>query len=200
MKEKLTEIQKNDLVENRQKKKWTNLSQLSPRLILWVISEPNQRNSPNPQIPIGIVWKRVGCVLGIEPNEHQISVFRGNTAITRICQKTLRDPILPMFSLYLSDVEVWVSSIQWNSVFLWGIGENDGIEMRILWTSLNQHGGERWIWARSLLQSIAPSFLSINRIGSKLGILFSTWTGQPKKCSEHPCYVFFFLHRDAYQL
>jgi len=32
---------------------------------------------PNPQIPIGIVWKRVGCVLGIEPNEHQIPRFQG---------------------------------------------------------------------------------------------------------------------------
>ena len=30
-------------------------------------SEPNQRNTPNPQIPIEIVWKRVKCVLGIEP-------------------------------------------------------------------------------------------------------------------------------------
>ena len=31
-------------------------------------SESNQKNSRNPQIPIGIVWKRVECVLGIEPN------------------------------------------------------------------------------------------------------------------------------------
>ena len=31
----------------------------------------------NPQIPIGIVWKRVGCVLGIEPNKHKIPRFLG---------------------------------------------------------------------------------------------------------------------------
>jgi len=37
-------------------------------------------------------------------------VFTGNTAITVITQKTLRDPILPMFSLCLSDVGVWDSS------------------------------------------------------------------------------------------
>jgi hypothetical protein len=40
-------------------------------------SEPNHGTPPNPQIPIGIVWKRVGCVLEIEPNEHQISHFQG---------------------------------------------------------------------------------------------------------------------------
>ena len=31
------------------------------------LSEPNQENPPNPQIPIGIVWKRVERVMGIEP-------------------------------------------------------------------------------------------------------------------------------------
>ncbi|MBT3705239.1 MAG: hypothetical protein HOG18_00080 [Proteobacteria bacterium] len=31
-------------------------------------SEPNQRNTPSPQIPVEIVWKRLGCVLGIEPS------------------------------------------------------------------------------------------------------------------------------------
>ena len=46
------------------------------RWFIWVISGPNQENPPNPQIPIGIVWERVGCVLGIEPNEHQIPCFQ----------------------------------------------------------------------------------------------------------------------------
>ena len=45
--------------------------------------------------------------MGIEPNEHQISRFQGKFGITLITQKTLRDPILPMFSLFLSDVGVW---------------------------------------------------------------------------------------------
>ena len=48
------------------------------RWFIWVISEPNQGNPTNPQIPIGIVWNRVGCVLGIEPNEHRIPRFQGN--------------------------------------------------------------------------------------------------------------------------
>ena len=50
------------------------------------------------------------------------------------------DPILPMFSLCLSAVEVWDSSFQWTSVFLVGIEESSGIEWEILWTSLNQYG------------------------------------------------------------
>ena len=65
----------------------------------------------------------------------------GNTAITLICQKPLRDPILPMFSLCLSDVGVWDSSFEWISVFLGGIRENNVIEMRILWTSLHESDG-----------------------------------------------------------
>jgi len=44
------------------------------------------------------------------PTNIESPVFRGNTAITLITQKTLRDPILPMFSLCLSDVGVWDSS------------------------------------------------------------------------------------------
>jgi len=51
--------------------------------------------------------QKTGVDLGIEP-----PVFRGNTAITLIPQKTLRDPILPMFSLCLSDVGVWDPSFQ----------------------------------------------------------------------------------------
>jgi len=46
------------------------------------------------------------------PTNIKSPVFSGNTAITLITQKTLRDPILPMFSLYLSDVGVWDSSFQ----------------------------------------------------------------------------------------
>ena len=45
--------------------------------------------------------------MGIEPNEHQIPSLWGNTAITLITQKTLGDPILPMFFLCLSDGGVW---------------------------------------------------------------------------------------------
>jgi len=44
------------------------------------------------------------------PTNIEFTVFRGNRAITLITQKTLRDPILPMFSLCLSDVGVWDSS------------------------------------------------------------------------------------------
>jgi len=46
------------------------------------------------------------------PTNIKSPVFRGNTAITLICQKTLRDPILPMFSLCLSDGGVWDSSFE----------------------------------------------------------------------------------------
>jgi hypothetical protein len=41
------------------------------------------------------------------PTNIKFHVYRGNAAITLICQKTPRDPILPMFSLFLSDVGVW---------------------------------------------------------------------------------------------
>ena len=51
-------------------------------------SEPKQRNPPNPQIQIRIVVKRVGCVLGIEPNEHQFQRFQEKTAIILNCLKT----------------------------------------------------------------------------------------------------------------
>lgn len=44
-------------------------------------------------------------------------VFRENTTTTLIPQKTLRDPMFPMFSLYLSTVGVW---------------EKSGIELSIL--------------------------------------------------------------------
>ena len=42
-----------------------------------LLSEYNQGNPPNPQIPIGVVCKREGCVMGIEPNEHPIPRFQG---------------------------------------------------------------------------------------------------------------------------
>jgi len=44
------------------------------------------------------------------PTNIDSPVFRGNTAITLISQKTLIDPILPMFSLCLSTIGVWDSS------------------------------------------------------------------------------------------
>jgi len=44
------------------------------------------------------------------PTNIESPVFWGNTAITLISQKTMRDLILPTFSLCLSDVGVWVSS------------------------------------------------------------------------------------------
>ena len=50
--------------------------QLFLHLILWITSEPNYRDFRNLQIPIGIVWERLGCVLGIEPNEHRIPRFQ----------------------------------------------------------------------------------------------------------------------------
>jgi len=66
------------------------------------------------------------------PTNIKSPVFSGNTAITPITQKTLRDPILPMFSLCLSAIGVWDSSFLRFSVFLKGIGENSGIGVRIL--------------------------------------------------------------------
>ena len=45
------------------------------------------------------------------PTNIESPVFRGNTAITLITQKTLRDPGLPMFSLCLSAIGVWDSSV-----------------------------------------------------------------------------------------
>jgi len=51
---------------------------------------------------------------------------------TLITQKTLGDPILPMLSLCLSDVEVWDSSIQWISVYSLGIELNSWIGVKIL--------------------------------------------------------------------
>jgi len=44
------------------------------------------------------------------PTNIKSPVFWGNTAITLIYEKTLRDLILPMFSLCLSDVGVSDSS------------------------------------------------------------------------------------------
>jgi len=66
------------------------------------------------------------------PTNIKSPVFRGNAAITLIFQKTLRDPILPIFSLCLSDVGGWDSSFLGISVFSGRIGGNSEIEMRIL--------------------------------------------------------------------
>jgi len=46
------------------------------------------------------------------PTNIESPVFRGNTAITLICQKPLRDPILPLFSLCLGAVGVWDSPFE----------------------------------------------------------------------------------------
>ena len=48
------------------------------------------------QIPIWIVRERVGCILGIEPNEHQIPRFQGKYSYHTDHSENLRDPILPM--------------------------------------------------------------------------------------------------------
>ena len=63
------------------------------------------------------------------PTNIKSPVFRGNTAITLITQKTLRDPILPMFSLCLSDVGgVGFFDLSESQCFSGGIGENSEIE------------------------------------------------------------------------
>ena len=54
--------------------------------------------------------------------------------------KPYRDPILRMFFLCLITIGAWDFSFPWISVFLVGIGENSGIEVRILWPSLNPYG------------------------------------------------------------
>ena len=57
-----------------------------------------------PQIPIGIVWKRVGCVLGIEPNEHRIPRFLGkysyHTHLTENPERPNSPNILPVSQWY----------------------------------------------------------------------------------------------------
>ena len=94
-------------------------------------SEPNQRNPPNPQIPIGIVWKRVGCVLGIEPNEHRTPRFQGKH---RSSYSSLRKPWETQFSQCSPYVSVMLrcrilrfnesqfSIMNWGE--LWGWGED----------------------------------------------------------------------------
>jgi hypothetical protein len=72
------------------------------------------------------------CFWESNPTNIESPVFRGNTPFALITQKTLRDPILPLFFLCLSDVGVRDSSFQWISMFFWEIGENSGIEVRIL--------------------------------------------------------------------
>ena len=51
-------------------------------------------------------------VIGIEPNEHQIPRFQGKYSSSHSsARKPYRDPILPIFSLCLSAVGVWDSSV-----------------------------------------------------------------------------------------
>ena len=53
--------------------------------------------------------------MGIEPNEHRISRFQGkysyHTHLTENPERPNSPYVLPMFSLCLSDVGVWDSSI-----------------------------------------------------------------------------------------
>ncbi len=58
--------------------------------------------------------------MGIDPIEHHPPVFKGNTAITPIAQETLRGPILRTSQCFPEEM-----------------GENSGIEIRTLGTSLN---------------------------------------------------------------
>jgi len=55
--------------------------------------------------------RNLTCCWESNPTNIESPVFWGNTAITLITQKIQRDPILQMFSLCLSDVGVWDSSI-----------------------------------------------------------------------------------------
>ena len=114
----------------------TQITQLSQRLIHWVIYEPKQGNPSIPQIPIGIVWKWVGCVLGIEPNEHQIPRFQGkysnHTDHSENPERPNSPNVLPM-SQWLWDVGffVWVNL----SVF-WELGRRVGlswVSSELLW-------------------------------------------------------------------
>jgi hypothetical protein len=75
-------------------------------------SKPNILGSTKPVV----TWES-------NPTNIESPVFSGNAAITRIPQKTLRDPILPMFSLYLSDVGVWdwdENSLNFSESGWWG--------------------------------------------------------------------------------
>ena len=54
---------------------------------------------------------KVERVMGIEPNEHRTPCFLGKYRYHTDHSENPRDPILPMFSLCLSDVGVGDSSI-----------------------------------------------------------------------------------------
>jgi len=79
-----------------------------------------------------MAWKRTGCVLGIEPNEHQIPRFQGkysyHTHLTENTERPNSPNVLPMSQCYCGvgySVSVKLSVSQ-------GIKENSGIEMKIL--------------------------------------------------------------------
>ena len=86
------------------------------RWFIWVISEPNQRNPTNTQIPIGIVWKRVECVLGIEPNEHRTPRFLGkygyHTHLTENPERPNSPNVLPMSRVMLVCGILWFCESQ----------------------------------------------------------------------------------------
>ena len=79
-----------------------------------------------PQIPIGIVWKRVGCVLGIEPNEHQIPRFQGKYSYHTDHSENPERPnspnVLPMSQCY------------------WGVGFVDSVDLNVS----RGNWGEQW--------------------------------------------------------
>ena len=77
------------------------------------------------------VRKRVGCVLGIEPNEHQIPRFQGKYSYHTDHSENPERPnspnVLPMSRVMLGGFFVSV-----NFIVPVGIGENGGIVFMIL--------------------------------------------------------------------
>ena len=155
----------------------------------WEPSEPNQRNSTNSQIPIGIVWKRVGCVFGIEPNEHRIPRFQGKYSYHTHHPENPERPnspnVLPMSQWcwcvgFFVSVNLSVSQGDWRERSDW-----DGI----LWTSLNQDGVAGFSRAMEVLVSILIGLLVV---GCGTTSNTDTWTCNliPKPASlqvDKPC-------------
>ena len=59
-------------------------------------------------IPIKIVWKRVGCVLGIEPNAHRIPRFHWKYGYLTNHSENTETPNSPNVPKCLSDVEFFI--------------------------------------------------------------------------------------------
>ena len=73
--------------------------------------------------------KREGCVLGIEPNEHQIPRFQGKYSYHTHLPENPERPKSPYISVVLGGGRIQRLS---ESLCFMGIGENNGIEMKIL--------------------------------------------------------------------